>query len=183
MPGNGGDGLLIDIIPAVTRMCQWYGCGGAGCWGVTSYGGGGGGAGGGPWWPRPGGGYYYNTGGNQRANTSGGWEQPEAADYPHGGYPNSGSGGGGGTQGSYGGPNVGYGGNGADGIVVVRYLTVQDYLGFVPLESARAFGTFKEYRKNEWRPTTLLRSITERRMEREGGDHLLRSDPPNVKRD
>ncbi len=118
--GDGGPGVESDIVPLVTRPCPFYGAGGGGCWGVTTYSGGGG-AGGSPWLPRPGGGFYYNTGGNLKPNTGGGWDGTDAAAWPHGGYQNSGSGGGGGTQAAYDGPNIGNGGSGADGILVVRY--------------------------------------------------------------
>jgi len=120
VPGDGGPGYECDIIPENIRPCQFYGAGGGGCWGITSYPGGGGGLGGSPW------GSIHRTGGNMRPETGGGWENPSAADWPHGGYQNSGSGGGGGTQAAWGGPNVGYGGNGAEGIVVVRYTQPPD---------------------------------------------------------
>jgi len=185
--GTGGAGVYIPIagIDPATGHCRdaagnmgyyqnmyedavsergWWGGGGGGGAPSNSYQGGvsGGGKGGGG--PSPFGGRLSGYTGSWFTNTD-----PYSignAGLPH-------SGGGGACGWAY------YGFAGGSGIVIVRHLTKVSQ-GFF---HDRGFGALAQYNKNEWRPTTLQRSTTERRMEREGGDHLLRSDPPNVKRD
>ena len=120
--GDGGPGLLIDIVPTVTRPCPYYGAGGGAVSSVSSYpvSGGAGGSPGGPWYAEGRG--NWSAAGGSGFPTSGSGDLSSLHDAQnHAGYPNSGSGGGAGSQLAYGGPNKGCSGDGADGIVVVRY--------------------------------------------------------------